>query len=388
MDFHNKNILLILHQGSLGGAERQGLSLGKILAENHGCTIYLLLTFSAKVSEDFETYAKSCHVKKIFHFGAPYLVVRKEFSYKNLKRLVWSTKYILRMRKGLKPYKLDFIFPFLNFPSKVAFYLYKVLPSVKFTFWHQLGLDTFKDDVFEKYAANHIPCIIANAPNGITLFKDAHPLSKRPSYVLPQFLAFEPVFMEHNALLKKYELPENALCIGMVAHYRPEKLHYLLLNAFIELLETHENIHLIFLGNKYNSEITERQFQALQLIVTENKLEKNVHILSHKPVKEVLNLMDMGVLVSEIEGTPNAVMEYMAYGLPVVATAHSGCELLLKNSDFLIKNDQKDLKNALSTFINSAKLRQTEGDKNLALIKEYTPENYLSKLKTIMSKTF
>ena len=57
----------------------------------------------------------------------PAQVSKIEFSIKNLKRFKWSIQYLLKMRKGLLPYKYDIIIPFLNFPSKVAFYLYKLL---------------------------------------------------------------------------------------------------------------------------------------------------------------------------------------------------------------------------------------------------------------------
>ena len=75
MDFYNKNILLILHAGVLGGAERQGLGLGKILSEHYNCKIYLLLTYSDKTSTELSS--KKCHIEKIFHFGEPYIVFGK-----------------------------------------------------------------------------------------------------------------------------------------------------------------------------------------------------------------------------------------------------------------------------------------------------------------------
>ncbi|MEE3226118.1 MAG: hypothetical protein VX253_09385, partial [Bacteroidota bacterium] len=118
-----------MHYGSLGGAERQGLGLAKFLTEEYQCEVSLLLTFSDELQPDFKQFAKACHIRHIFHTHAPYLVCWKELSYRNLKRLVWSFKYIWGYRKILKPYGFDYIFPFLNFPSKVAFYLYKVLPT-------------------------------------------------------------------------------------------------------------------------------------------------------------------------------------------------------------------------------------------------------------------
>lgn len=102
--FRNKKVLLIMHYGSLGGAERQGLGLAKFLTEEYQCEVSLLLTFSDELQPDFKQFAKACHIRHIFHTHAPYLVCWKELSYRNLKRLVWSFKYIWGYRKILKPY--------------------------------------------------------------------------------------------------------------------------------------------------------------------------------------------------------------------------------------------------------------------------------------------
>ena len=58
MKLVNKKILLVLHQGGLGGAERQALGLAKYLSEERGCEINLLLTFSNFQTQDFIDYAK------------------------------------------------------------------------------------------------------------------------------------------------------------------------------------------------------------------------------------------------------------------------------------------------------------------------------------------
>ncbi|WP_424494765.1 glycosyltransferase [Salinimicrobium sp. GXAS 041] len=385
MDFKNKNILLILHAGVLGGAERQGLGLGRILVEKYSCNVYLLLTHSEKMSDEFKEFAEKCHIQDIFHFGEPYIVLRQEFSFKNLKRLVWSSKYLLRMRKGLLPYKIDLIFPFLNFPSKIAFYLYKLLPTAKFTFWHQLGLDVFKDDVFEKLAAKYTPGVIANAPNGIELFREAHKLEDKRAFVLPQFLTMKYKYFSREETRQKYHITQDSVVIGMVSHYRPDKKHELLLQAFLELTENFPNINLIFLGYKDANPVTLEKYERILKRINSQKLQSKVLVLSGKPVEEILSIMDIGVLVSEIEGTPNVVMEYMLYELPIIASRHPGCVALLDNSPFLIENNIIELKKGLATLIASKNLRKKEGMKNKEIINRYTPENYMNEFNKIMN---
>lgn len=387
MNLSNKRILLVIHQGTLGGAERQALGLSKYLTEQRNCKVDLLLTFSNETTNEFDSYAKECSINTIFHFGSPYLLCKREFSYRNLKRLVWSIKYLLKLRKGLISSAPDVIIPFLNFPSKVSYFLYKLMPSVKFTFWHQLGLDSINLDVFEYIAVNNIPCVIGNASNCLDMFKSPYKVNIKKLHVLPQYLSLTKKTGDKNALRNKFKIPKKAIVIGMVAHYRPEKFHDLLLLVFIKLSKYHDNIHLVFLGNSGNTKTTEKKYIELLGVIKDNNVEANVSLLSDVAVQDVLSLLDIGVLISRIEGMPNAVMEYMLYELPVVTTNHPGCIALLNDSPFLIENKDDQLHDALEKLILSKELRKSEGNINLENIKKYDVASYVIKLESIINKT-
>jgi glycosyltransferase involved in cell wall biosynthesis len=387
MNLSNKRILMVIHQGALGGAERQALGLSKYLTEQRNCKVDLLLTYSNETTNEFDRYAKDCSINNIYHFGSPYLLCKREFSYRNLKRLVWSIKYLLKLRKGLMPSMPDVIIPFLNFPSKVSYFLYKLMPSVKFTFWHQLGLDSINMDVFEYIAVNNVPCVIGNASNCLDMFKSPYRVNPKKLHVLPQYLSLTKEAGNKNAVRNKFKIPENAIVMGMVAHYRPEKFHDLLLQAFILLTKNQDNIHLVFLGNRGNTDTTEKKYTDLLTIIENENLKDQVSLLSDIRVQDVLSILDIGVLVSRIEGVPNAVMEYMLYGLPVVATNHPGCISLLNDSPFLIDNKQDQLYDALEKLILSEELRISIGNINLEKIKKYDVASYVKKLEAIINKT-
>lgn len=386
MNLSNKKILLIVHQGTLGGAERQALGLSKYLVGQRNCQVDLLLTFSDETTKEFDIYAKECMVGTIFHYGAPYLFCKREFSYRNLQRFVWSLKYLLKLRKGLLSEKHDIIIPFLNFPSKVSYFLYRLIPSVKFTFWHQLGLDSINKDVFEYIAVHGMPCVIGNASNCLDMFKSPYRIACEKLNVLPQYLSLTKETGDRIAIRKRFNIPEKAIVIGMVAHYRPEKYHYLLLQSFIKLTRHHSDIHLVFLGNRGNTVTTEEKYSDLLYRVKNNNMETQVSLLSDVKVQDVLTVMDIGVLVSRIEGTPNAVMEYMLYGLPVVTTNHPGCIGLLEDSEFLIENKEEILIEKLNKLICSEELRKSEGHFNSEKIKSYDIDSYVIKLESIISK--
>ncbi|MGO4906202.1 glycosyltransferase [Flavobacterium sp. W20_MBD1_R3] len=387
MDLYNKKILLVIHQGILGGAERQGLGISKILTTKYNCTVNVLLTYSPETTAEFEHFAEECQVQNILHFEGGYLLLKREFSYKNLQRLVWSVKYLLRLRKGIKPYRPDIIIPFLNFPSKVSYYLYKMLPSVQFTFWHQLGLDRNSLDIFESIAVNNIPCVIGNASNCLDMFTNLYSVNPRKLNILPQYLSMEFKHRDKQLLKTQIEIPHESIVIGMIAHYRPEKYHDLLLNVFEKLNQKHENIHLVFLGSKGNTSNTIEKYNDLSQKITEKNIFSKVKLLSDVLAEDVLTVLDIGVLMSRIEGMPNAVMEYMLYGLPVVATNHPGCVELLKDSIFLIENEESQLYSALDALIVSKTIRNTEGTRNLENIKSYDMVSYIEKLEVIINNS-
>jgi len=234
MDLHNKNILLVIHQGIMGGAERQGLGISMFLTKENNCKVDLLLTFSGEMTQEFKAFADECNIENIYYFGAPYLLFKREFTCKNLKRFIWSAKYLFRLRKGLIKNKYDIVIPFLNFPSKVSYYLYKLLPSVKFTFWHQLGLDTNSLDIFESIAVKNIPCVIGNASNCLDMFKTTYKIDSKKLNVLPQYVSMKYVKEDKELLRAKYIIPQESIVIGMIAHFRPEKCFELLLYVFVK----------------------------------------------------------------------------------------------------------------------------------------------------------
>ena len=385
--FNNKKVLMILNHGGLGGTERQAFGLAKYLTEEKACQVKILQLYSNFQTEEYKKQAKQSHIKEILHFGPSYLIFKKEWSIKNLQRLKWSFQYLWKVRQGIIRHKPDIIIPFLNTPSKLGYYLYKLLPSVKVSFWHQLGADNTKGDWFETYAAYNTPFVIGNAPNCFELFQTKYKIPKSKLNLLPQYLTLERVDKDGDSIRRMLNVPENAIVIGMIAQYRPDKYFDLLLEAYYQLVDQLKEVtHLVILGNKKNNDSSLKIFESLIEKVKLYKLGNHVSVLSNIEVHDLLNIIDIGVLMSEIEGMPNTVMEYMSYGIPVVATHHPGCEQLLTESDYLIPNNIEVLKEKLLELINSKELRDKEGKLNAIKILDYNVPDYVNKLEQIINK--
>ncbi len=381
--FQNKTVVLMIKVAMLGGAERQALGLARFLIENYNCKVCLVATHSNQATKEFHEFAIACGINKIHFFGVPSLTVRNEFSFINLKRTFRALLYLRKMKINLKKFKPDVIIPFLNTPSKIAALLYKSV-GAKITFWHQLGLDNYSYDLLEKKAIQRIPFVIANAANGLEVFQDYYKMPNNKLFVLPQYVSIKRVKLDKNALKTKFKISIDAIVIGMIAHYRIEKFQELLIKSFSKI-ETDKKIHLVFLGNKDNSQETLEKYNTIVALSKSLNCFENISFLSGESVEEVLNILDIGVLVSEIEGTPNVVMEYMLYELPIVTTNHAGCKALLNESEFLIDNNEQILTTKLSLLINEEMARINEGKLNNKKIKEFSIDNYITKLTSIIN---
>ena len=387
MELRNKNILLILEYGALGGAQRQALGLAKFLTENNNCKVDLLLIRSDFETQEFHEFKEKCNVRNTFFFGEPYLLLPYEFNFKNIKRIKWNVQYLLKLRKGLLPYKYDLIIPYLNYSSKIAFFLYKLLPTVKTTFWHQLGLDILKHDIIEKIVAKNIPFVIGNAPNCFDIFKNEYPLPQEKLNLLPQYLTLEVKRKDKNLIKQDLKISSDAIVIGMIAHYRIDKYFDLILDAFANSIQqTDKNIHLVLLGNKDNDEASLTIYLKLIEKTERLNITNKVSVLSGNDVIDILNILDISVLMSQIEGMPNSVMEYMAFGLPAIVSNHPGCKQLLEDSEYLIPNDSTILESKLLKLIENEAERISEGNLNVNRIKKFNLPNYVSQMENIINK--
>lgn len=111
--------------------------------------------------------------------------------------------------------------------------------------------------------------------------------------------------------------------IVMVANLRPEKGHDVLLEAAPHILAVHPDAEFVLAGDGPRRAALESQARACGV-------DRHVRFLGEcRNVPEVLASGDVFVLPSRTEAMPNAVIEAMAAGLPVVASAVGGIPELI-----------------------------------------------------------
>lgn len=114
----------------------------------------------------------------------------------------------------------------------------------------------------------------------------------------------------------KLGLPHDKKIMVTIAHLGKRKGHYEVIKALKKLPE---DILLVLIGGEAQGGTREELLKAAK----ENSVEKKLIIKGPRPYEEIpeyLSAADLSILASYREGCPNAVLESLACGTPVVAT--------------------------------------------------------------------
>ena len=148
----------------------------------------------------------------------------------------------------------------------------------------------------------------------------------------------------------------NHFLITMVATFSDKKDYKTLIDAAIELCREDPDYVFVLIGDGPTK-------ASLQLKVKEAGLADRILFPGKRSdVESILQITDIGALMTYTEGLSNAIIEYMAMGLPVIASRGGGTDELieegfngymvdteskdqLKERIMLLKNDRKMLKN-------------------------------------------
>jgi len=151
----------------------------------------------------------------------------------------------------------------------------------------------------------------------------------------------------------------------LLANFNPMKRVDWLLRAFAAIAPK-RRLRLLLLGDGVERARLERQSEELGI-------GKSTQFLGrHSDVRPILWAADVGALCSRSEGCSNALLEQMASGVPVVASAVGGTpELLSDGRGLMFAADSIDgLVSALQTLVADLRLRETLARRALEFVRE------------------
>jgi glycosyltransferase involved in cell wall biosynthesis len=158
--------------------------------------------------------------------------------------------------------------------------------------------------------------------------------------------------------------------VGIVASLTPVKRHDVLLRAFASLPDNEDcrNARLIIIGEGPEGD---RLHQLAQQLGIGERVEFTG---ATTDVGSWLRQLDVAVLCSDREGLSNAILEYMAWSLPTVATAVGGnTELVNEERGLLVAaGDVEGLASAMARLITDPMMRQRLG----AASRQYVEQHF------------
>ena len=178
--------------------------------------------------------------------------------------------------------------------------------------------------------------------------------------------------------------------IGMVSSFSRPKDYKTLVNAALLLLEENINCHFTLVGEGPEK-------KGIEELIPSNKAKYFTFTGALSKPEQVMANFNIGVLLSKIghsEGLSNAVMEYLALGLPVVCTKTGGNVELVEEgkNGFLVPHESvEQVTEKLKTLVNNKELRVKMGkiSKSIAFEKydiNITAQQYLNLYQSVIKK--
>jgi glycosyltransferase involved in cell wall biosynthesis len=171
--------------------------------------------------------------------------------------------------------------------------------------------------------------------------------------------AFAPLAADARASQRAaWGLPDGAIAIGCVARLVPVKDHATLVKAFAEVHAARPATHLVLVGDgecraSLEAQVARSGLEQAGTFTGELRDGGNQH-----------RLFDISTLASVSEGFPNTLVEAMAAGVPIVATAVGGSmdAVIPEETGFLVPSaDAPAMARALRRLVESAALRHQLG---------------------------
>lgn len=305
------HLVFVISNFKMGGAERQVLLLAKQLRSHTSLkiTVFALSKTPGRVSE-------ICEREKIPCAGFNFAGNRR------FRRFIISLFQLTRFINALEP---DILMPYTDLPNITAGLIWR-FTRTKILIWNQRNGGAESGRLpwpfIEKLAALNSPFFCSNSMEGKTFLEQHFKISKEKIQVIRNG-AILPIINKKDAFTREqFKIPKDAFVAGMLANIHHRKDHRTLLDAWKSVANKFHTLNrkcFLLLAGRAGDTYTE-----LMNIIKNYKLTNSVLFVGE--IKDVLGFyLSADVCVfssksSKNEGIPNAIIEAMAIGLPIVAT--------------------------------------------------------------------
>lgn len=250
-------------------------------------------------------------------------------------------------------------------------------PSIKIIWHDHFGQSEFLDT--RKYFFLKIANYFVNrniVVNQQLLHWHKKKFTKHDIYYLPNFVQLSKLIPSTTVL--KGTIGKRIVCL---ANLRPQKNHFLIIEAAKLLRKSNPDWTFHLIGQDFEDDYS----SSVQNVIKENNLEDTIFLYgSRKDILPILKQAAIGILTSNSEGLPLALLEYGSCSLPVIATKVGEIPNIIKHEDnglLIMPGDVKHFYEMLVKLINDKLLSNNLGNKlhfdilnnmsEAAIIKQY-----------------
>ncbi|NUQ70458.1 MAG: glycosyltransferase [Chthonomonadales bacterium] len=299
-------LVLVQQSLELGGAERQGLYLADYLHDRCGADVEIW---------GIDTPGRIVDICKAR--GIPCRSVPVRWRRSRRGRLVG----MLRLSHALRQAQPDVLLPYTNPPNVLCGNVWR-WTGARACIWNQrdVGLHRMGRRL-EHRAVSSMSGFLSNSDVGLEWLTQEHDLpAHRPRRVIRNAVFGPETPPDRAEARRALGLASDAKVAVMIAHLSDSKDHETLIRAWALVRERLRDSVLLLAGRDYGPGT------ALRLLAFDLGLSsRNVRFLGAAPDPErLLAAADLAVHSARSEASPNAVLEAMAMGLPVVGTDIAG----------------------------------------------------------------
>ncbi len=366
-----KKIVFVFNNLDMGGAERQGLLLARHLRDVAEAQVEVWgLQGPGQIAE-------LCDQR-----GVSWRVVPFRW---NVSRLGLISQFF-RFCGALKAAKVDVLLPYIMTPNLVCGAVWR-WTGASTCIWQQRDGGIWRGPRrLEQWVLKRVPIFVANGTAGVEFLADTVGVRADRIHLIRNGVELPPPQTSRDIWRLRLGLGTGDLVACMVANLHSDKDHATLLRSWrivIDRLAAGGRSPVLLLAGRFDDAAL-----SLKALAFDLELAKQVRFLG--PVSDISGLLqasDLGVLSSRCEGCPNAVLEYMAAGLPVAGTDIPGIREALgeQGKPWLAPvGDAAALADRILRLCGSEGLRRAYGAENILRIKNEFAPNLMCEATTLL----
>jgi len=305
--------------------------------DSGGLENYLLrfLQFKASAFSAVEVYCKSGRGGQLEpdYLKIPNVtIIKKRISFFKVSDYIFLKKYFERG-------KYDCICDFTGNFAGIILWMASLANVKSRLVFYRGASDHFSKTLFKsaynsfvkKLTYKYATSILSNSQAAFDYFFGEKKMDKRFE-VIHNGIDSTKFLISKTSLRKEFQIPQEVFLVGHTGRFNYAKNHKTILEVAYNLVSKYKDIYFFLCGNgvKSNLETTIKSMGIeSRVVLSENRSD----------IPEVLNALDVYFFPSITEGQPNALIEAMLVGLPIVASNIAPIKETVLSEDYLFNFD-------------------------------------------------